>query len=140
MTKRGAINNIIYGWKHPLKKAFPRILAFYCPPPAVVVDLCSGYKEFYRRLVSGGIDSQGYKFIFGDIRNLPGNHFVADCRYAPLKPNIADCVVFDPPYMNGHAFKTYTKLDGKEKFTLDELWEKREEVEKWLKEIFGSTN
>jgi len=42
-------------------------------------------------------------------------------------------------YLDGEEPKEF-KLDGKEKFTLDELWEKREEVEKWLKEIFGSTN
>lgn len=90
------LDSVILGWNRPLKKAFKDILCFYHPPPALVVDLCSGYKEFYKRL-GPGLDG-GYRFIFGDIRRLPGNNFVADAAHAPLKSNIADLVVYDPPY------------------------------------------
>jgi len=106
------ISSVILGWISPLKEIFPRILRQYCPPPAVVVDPCSGYKEFYKNLVGiqkriqntqADLKGNEYKFIFGDIRDLPGNDFTADItKKLPLADEIADVVVFDPPYGSGH--------------------------------------
>jgi len=111
------MDSVILGWKKPLRYFFPELLNEYVPPPAVVVDLASGYQEFYKILKqSNGNTLLGqYKFIFGDVRNLGNNDLICDIKAAPLKDSIADAVVFDPPYASSTTH--YKKDQLEEKFT-----------------------
>ena len=47
-TKR--LGQVILGWKDGNCNGFSNILTYYCPPPAVFVDLMAGPKNFYRLL------------------------------------------------------------------------------------------
>jgi len=97
------IDSVILGWHKPLRKAFLEILTFYFPPPATVIDLCAGHKEFYKRIGKSGNTLDGrYRFIWGDRRALPSNDILCDIRAAPIKNESADVVVFDPPYGDAH--------------------------------------
>jgi len=102
------MDSVVLGWKKPLARLLPELLYFYVKPPATIVDLSAGYRLFYKRTGNSGLDHPGYKFIFGDIRNLPDIDLVCDIRNSPVRDNIADAVIFDPPY--GYSHKNNRRL------------------------------
>jgi hypothetical protein len=91
------LGQVILGWKDGNSKGFANILNYYCPPPAVVVDLMAGHKNFYKGIHTD-LYGKSYKFIFGDIRYNKSNTIQADIKHAPIKTGIADAVIFDPPW------------------------------------------
>lgn len=96
-VKPDRLGSVILGWKDGNMRGFVNILSYYCPPPAMVVDLMCGSKNFYK-IINTDLNGNSYRFIFGDILFDKNNHMRCDIKRSPLKSNIADCVVFDPPW------------------------------------------
>jgi len=69
---------------------FPQILALHVPPGAVVADVTYGSGVFWRDIPKGQ-----YELRPSDIADG------VDCRKLPYPDVSIDCVVLDPPYMEG---------------------------------------
>lgn len=92
------MENVVLAWKKPPARAFTEIVVSYVPPPAIIVDLMAGERQFYKFLNNGNtLDGKKYTFIFGDIRPLPGLHYIGDMLDYQGE-NVADAFVFDPPW------------------------------------------
>ncbi|WP_416674235.1 DNA methyltransferase [Egbenema bharatensis] len=71
-------------------EVFPKILELYVPDGAVVADVTWGKGVFWRN-----VPSCQYKVLATDISTG------VDCRNLPYENESIDCVVLDPPYMEG---------------------------------------
>lgn len=80
---------------------FPQILALHVPPGAVVADVTYGKGIFWKKVPRGL-----YKLKATDIGTG------ADCRDLPYPDGSIDCVVLDPPYMEGLHRQTTSHMAG----------------------------
>ena len=71
-------------------KVFPEILELHVPIGSTVADITYGLGVFWKE-----IPKENYKLLATDLKTG------VDCRSLPYKDNSIDCVVFDPPYMEG---------------------------------------
>lgn len=69
---------------------FPRIMELHVPRGSLVADVTFGKGVFWRK-----VSKENYTVIASDIATG------IDCRRLPYKSGIFDCVVLDPPYMEG---------------------------------------
>lgn len=69
---------------------FPRILALHVSPGSVVADVTYGKGVFWRNVPHGV-----YELLASDLNTG------VDCRALPYADQSVDCVVLDPPYMEG---------------------------------------
>lgn len=69
---------------------FPRVLALHVPPGATVADVTHGQGVFWRKVPEGR-----YNLLATDLQSG------VDCRALPYGDASIDCVVLDPPYMEG---------------------------------------
>lgn len=69
---------------------FPQILALHVPDGATVADVTYGKGVFWR-----GVDRVRYRLLASDVKTG------VDCRALPYAKESVDCVVLDPPYMEG---------------------------------------
>lgn len=69
---------------------FPRILELHVPRGAVVADVTFGKGVFWRKVPGGD-----YEVRPSDLKTG------VDCRRLPYASGSIDCVVLDPPYMEG---------------------------------------
>lgn len=69
---------------------FPRIMALHVPAGAVVADVTYGSGVFWRNVRKGLYDVRPSDIATG-----------VDCRKLPYENESIDCVVLDPPYMEG---------------------------------------
>jgi hypothetical protein len=81
---------------------FPEILGLYVPRGAVVADVTFGNGTFWKRVPTGE-----YTLLASDLstRKRRSAHIEVrggiDCRELPYDDGSIDCVVLDPPYMEG---------------------------------------
>jgi hypothetical protein len=80
---------------------FPQILSLHVPDGATICDVTYGNGVFWRN-----VDLKNYKLIPSDIANG------IDSRNLPYDSNSIDCIVFDPPYMEGLYRNKVDKLAG----------------------------
>jgi hypothetical protein len=71
-------------------KIFPEILRLHVPSGAKVADITYGKGVFWKN-----IPSNEYRLLPSDIKTG------VDCRNLPYSNGEIDCIVFDPPYMEG---------------------------------------
>ena len=71
-------------------EVFPQVLALHVPEGSKVADVTWGKGVFWR-----DVDLSRYELWPSDIENG------VDCRDLPYEPASFDCVVLDPPYMEG---------------------------------------
>ncbi len=71
-------------------KVFPEILKLHVPVGSTVADVTWGKGVFWKE-----VPKENYKLLATDIKTG------VDCRNLPYKESSVDCVVFDPPYMEG---------------------------------------
>jgi hypothetical protein len=71
-------------------EVFPRVLGLHVPKGAKVADVTYGLGAFWRK-----VDPRQYKLTPTDLKNG------VDCRSLPYKDSSYDCIVLDPPYMEG---------------------------------------
>ncbi len=80
---------------------FPKILKLHVPKGATIADVTYGKGVFWKKVKVGD-----YKLIRSDIRDG------VDCRDLPYWKNSLDCVVLDPPYMEGLYRKSKSHMAG----------------------------
>lgn len=96
---------------------FPRILALHVPKGATVADVTFGQGVFWKNvraddynLLASDIDAKDGHGIFPskpiDVQNG------IDCRSLPYRDESLDCVVLDPPYMEGLYRKEADHMAG----------------------------
>jgi len=71
-------------------EVFPKILHLHVPKGSVVADVTYGKGVFWRRVAPGDYDLKASDLKTG-----------VDCRRLPYEKESIDCVVLDPPYMEG---------------------------------------
>ena len=83
---------------------FPQILALHVPPGSTVADVTYGRGVFWRN-----IERDRYEVLSSDIETG------VDCRALPYDDGQLDCVVLDPPYMEGFYRRNARAGDGSHK-------------------------
>jgi hypothetical protein len=74
---------------------FPKILELHIPIGSVVADVTWGNGVFWQNVPKGN-----YELLATDIS------MGVDCRNLPYEDNSIDCVILDPPYMEGFYRKS----------------------------------
>ncbi|MDV3278127.1 MAG: hypothetical protein LYZ69_06645 [Nitrososphaerales archaeon] len=82
-------------------EVFPKILKLFVPQGSVVADVTYGKGVFWRQVPKGA-----YKLRATDIETG------VDCRNLPYEDGAIDCLVLDPPYMEGLYRKQAEHLAG----------------------------
>jgi hypothetical protein len=80
---------------------FPQVLKLYVPEGATVADVTYGTGIFWKN-----IQPAQYKLFPSDLKTG------VDCRKLPYEDGSMDCVVLDPPYMEGLFRRAKTHLAG----------------------------
>jgi tRNA G10 N-methylase Trm11 len=80
---------------------FPKILELHVPKGATVADVTYGSGIFWKQ-----VKRSDYKLLATDIKKG------VDCRKLPYKEASIDCVVLDPPYMEGLFRREKSHLAG----------------------------
>lgn len=80
---------------------FPQILNLHVPRGAKIADVTWGLGVFWKKVPRDWYDVHGSDLKSG-----------VDCRNLPYANESFDCVVFDPPYMEGFFRKSQTHLGG----------------------------
>ncbi len=82
-------------------EVFPLVLKLHVPPGSIVADVTYGKGVFWR-----DVPPKLYDLRATDIS------MAVDCRKLPYKDASIDCVVLDPPYMEGFYRRAGTQLAG----------------------------
>ena len=83
------------------EELFPHILDLHVPQGSVVADVTYGKGIFWKRVPVGA-----YRLLATDIETG------VDCRQLPYQDGSIDCVVLDPPYMEGLHRNSENSLAG----------------------------
>jgi hypothetical protein len=82
-------------------EVFPRLLALHVPEGATVADVTWGKGVFWKNIPPGR-----YNILASDIQTG------TDCRQLPYSNESVDCVVLDPPYMEGLFRREVSQMAG----------------------------
>ncbi len=82
-------------------EVFPRVLALHVPVGSKVADVTYGLGVFWRN-----VDLENYELVASDLKTG------TDCRNLPYDAESFECVVLDPPYMEGLYRNTNGHLAG----------------------------
>lgn len=82
-------------------EVFPQILALHVPAGATIADVTWGKGVFWKN-----VPENLYKVLPSDLKTG------VDCRDLPYENASIDCVVLDPPYMEGLFRKSKDQLAG----------------------------
>lgn len=85
---------------------FPNVLALHVPEGSLVADVTFGKGIFWKR-----VRDDAYRVLATDIKTG------TDCRRLPYDDESIDCVVLDPPYMEGLFRAHQHSLAGKGTYT-----------------------
>lgn len=85
---------------------FPMILSLYVPEGSSIADVTYGKGVFWKK-----VDKEAYDLHFSDIKTG------VDCRALPYDDQVMDCVVLDPPYMEGFYRRNSEHLAGNGTFS-----------------------
>ena len=80
---------------------FPQILKLHVPTGSIIADVTYGKGAFWRR-----VRTEDYVLHASDIADG------TDCRKLPYDDDSLDCVVLDPPYMEGFYRKNESEKAG----------------------------
>lgn len=80
---------------------FPQILSLHVPDGSTVADVTWGKGVFWQK-----VDQERYELLPTDMKTG------VDCRDLPYEDASLDCVVFDPPYMEGLFRQTTRNMAG----------------------------
>jgi hypothetical protein len=82
-------------------EVFEKVMSLHVPEGSVVADVTFGKGVFWKKVPPGR-----YKLMPTDIQNG------VDCRDLPYPSGTVDCVVLDPPYMEGLYRRSKDNLAG----------------------------
>src|SRR5579863_6237811 len=80
---------------------FPRVLALHVPKGSKIADITWGQGVFWKK-----VPAEDYEIVGSDLKSG------VDCRKLPYEDESFDCVLFDPPYMEGFFRKSESHLGG----------------------------
>ncbi len=80
---------------------FPHVMKLHVPPGSVVADVTYGKGVFWRKIPDGEYELRATDIATG-----------VDCRDLPYENGSIDCVVLDPPYMEGFYRRDKSNLAG----------------------------
>jgi hypothetical protein len=83
------------------EELFPLILDLHVPPGSLVADVTYGEGIFWKNVPKGK-----YKLLATDLKTG------VDCRNLPYEDGTIDCVVLDPPYMEGLYRRSKSHMAG----------------------------
>jgi hypothetical protein len=83
------------------EEVFPQILALHVPDGARIADVTYGKGVFWKR-----VDADRYELLATDLKTG------VDCCELPYDDASLDCVVLDPPYMEGLFRRAGSQLAG----------------------------
>lgn len=83
------------------ENVFPLVLGLHVPPGSLVADVTYGKGIFWKHVPTGR-----YRLLATDIQTR------VDCRKLPYEDGSIDCVVLDPPYMEGLYRRSASHLAG----------------------------
>lgn len=82
-------------------EVFPQILELHVPEGAQIADVTYGKGVFWKKVPEGK-----YDLVASDIATG------VDCRDLPYESESMDCIVLDPPYMEGFYRKSTSQKAG----------------------------
>jgi len=87
---------------------FPQILSLHVPAGTLIADVTYGTGIFWKK-----VPPDTYKVVTSDLKIVASPRSVrADCRELPYSSESLDCVVLDPPYMEGLYRRSTRHLAG----------------------------
>lgn len=109
-------------------EVFPQVLALHVPEGATIADVTWGKGVFWRNIPEGKYELKATDIAMG-----------VDCRNLPYEDESLDCVVLDPPYMEGfyrknagHKAGSGTHAAFRDAYSNgDEVNEKHKGTRKW---------
>lgn len=99
----GVTTSKLICWAHVglNEDVFPFILDLHVPPGSIVADVTHGTGIFWKK-----VPGDRCRLLLTDIKSG------VDCRKLPYDDGSLDCVVLDPPYMEGPFRKSASHLAG----------------------------
>ncbi len=92
---------VMSAWVGDNADVFSRILHLHVPKGATIADVTFGKGVFWKK-----VSTEDYKILRSDIQDG------VDCRDLPYWKHSLDCMVLDPPYMEGLYRKSNGHLAG----------------------------
>lgn len=106
VTGRSSTDLVFSAYVRNNEDIFPLILDLYVPAGSEIADVTYGRGVFWKK-----VDQSVYSLHFSDIKTG------IDCRDLPYEDKSMDCVVIDPPYMEGFYRRNNEHLAGKGTFS-----------------------
>ncbi len=93
---------------------FPQVLALHVPDGAKVADVTFGKGTFWKRIEPGRFELWASDLVLEVDARDPHTRYRdgVDCRALPYDDESFDCVVLDPPYMEGFYRRAQGHLAG----------------------------
>ncbi|MDO5112616.1 MAG: DNA methyltransferase [Clostridia bacterium] len=106
VTGKSSTDLVFSSYVRNNEEIFPLILSLYVPVGSEIADVTYGKGVFWKK-----VNQADYVLHFSDIKTG------VDCRYLPYKNQSMDCVVIDPPYMEGFYRRSNDHLAGNGTFS-----------------------
>lgn len=106
VTGKSSTDLILSAYVRNNEEIFPLILSLYVPIGSEIADVTYGKGVFWKR-----VNQADYILHFSDIQTG------IDCRDLPYNNQSMDCVVLDPPYMEGFYRRNSDHLAGNGTFS-----------------------
>ena len=106
VTGKSSTDLVFSAYVRNNEEIFTLILSLYVPVGAEIADVTYGKGVFWKK-----VNQADYILHFSDIKTG------VDCRNLPYKNQSMDCVVIDPPYMEGFYRRNNDHLAGNGTFS-----------------------
>lgn len=101
VTGKSSTDLIFSAYVRNNEEIFPLILSLYVPVGSEIADVTYGKGVFWKK-----VNQADYNLHFSDIKTG------IDCRNLPYESQSMDCIVIDPPYMEGFYRRNNDHLAG----------------------------
>ena len=106
VTGKSSTDLVLSAYVKNNEEIFPLILSLYVPKGASIADVTNRKGVFLKK-----VNREESSLFFSDIKTG------TDCRDLPYDNETMDCVVIDPPYMEGFYRRNNTHLAGNGSFS-----------------------
>ena len=106
VTGKSSTDLVFSAYVRNNEEIFPLILSLYVPIGSEIADVTYGKGVFWKK-----VNPSDYNLHFTDIKTG------VDCRNLPYENCSMDCVVIDPPYMEGFYRRNSDHLAGNGTFS-----------------------
>ena len=127
VTGKSSTDLVFSAYVRNNEEIFPLILSLYVPIGSEIADVTYGKGVFWKK-----VNPSDYNLHFTDIKTG------VDCRNLPYENCSMDCVVIDPPYMEGFYRRNSDHLAGngtfssfREAYSDGSIYEQKEDTPKY---------